>query len=49
MTDGGAVRLDFGGSIENIDVAEAVSEQMSRLAGLDDEELHRVALLCGKR
>jgi len=44
MADGDVVRLDFGGSIENIDVAEAVSEQMSRLAGLDDEELHRVGL-----
>ena len=45
MTDGNAVRLDFGGSIENIELAQAVSEHMSRLAGLDNKELHRVGVV----
>lgn len=44
MTYGEPVRLDFGGSLEMLDLAQAVSEHMGRLAGLDDEALHWVTV-----
>ena len=44
MTYGDPVRLDFGGSLEMLDLAQAVSEHMARMAGLDDEALHWVSV-----
>jgi serine/threonine-protein kinase RsbW len=40
MTHGDTVRLDFGSSLEILDLVQAVGEHMGRLAGLDDEALH---------
>ena len=38
------VRLDIYSTFEMLDVVQAVSEQLGRLAGLDDESLHWVAV-----
>ena len=44
MPRGAPVRLDFPSTLEMLDVAQSVSEQVGRAAGLDDESLHRVGL-----
>lgn len=38
------VRLDFYSTFEMLDVVQAVSEQLGRLTGLDDDALHWVAV-----
>jgi serine/threonine-protein kinase RsbW len=38
------VRLDFSSTFEMLDVVQAVSEQLARQAGLDDDALHWVAV-----
>ena len=38
------VRLDFYSTFEMLDVVQAVSEQLGRLAGLDEDALHWVAV-----
>jgi serine/threonine-protein kinase RsbW len=38
------VRLDFYSTFEMLDVVQAVSEQLGRQAGLDDDALHWVAV-----
>ena len=38
------VRLDFSSTFEMLDVVQAVSEQLGRLAGLDEDALHWVAV-----
>ena len=44
MTRGDTVRLDFGSSLEVLDLVQSVSEHMGRMAGLDDEALHWVGV-----
>lgn len=44
MTRGDTVRLDLGSSLQILDLVQAVSEHMGRLAGLDDEALHWVSV-----
>lgn len=44
MQRGAPVRLDFPSTLEMLDVAQSVSEQVGRAAGLDDESLHRVGV-----
>jgi len=45
MTPGAqTVRLDFYSTFEMLDVVQAVSEQLGRLTGLDDDALHWVAV-----
>ena len=44
MTRGDTVRLDFGSSLEILDLVQAVSEHMARLAGLDDDARHWVSV-----
>ena len=38
------VRLDFHSTFEMLDVVQAVSEHLGRLAGLDDDALHWVTV-----
>ena len=38
------VRLDFYSTFEMLDVVQAVSEQLGRLTGLDDDALHWMAV-----
>jgi len=42
ITNGPSVRLDFCSAFDMLDFVEVVSEQMGRLAGLDDDALHWV-------
>jgi serine/threonine-protein kinase RsbW len=44
MTRGDTVRLDFGSSLEILDLVQAVSVHMGRMAGLDDVALHWVSV-----
>ena len=44
MPRGAPVRLELPSSLEMLDVAQSVSEQLGRAAGLDDESLHWVAV-----
>ncbi len=44
MPRGAPVRLEFPSTLEMLDVAQSVSEQIGRAAGLDDESLHWVAV-----
>ena len=44
MLRGAPVRLDFPSTLEMLDVAQSVSEQVGRVAGLDDESLHWVGV-----
>ena len=44
MNRGDSVRLDFGSSLEILDLVQSISEHMSRMAGLDDEALHWVGV-----
>ncbi len=43
-TNGPTVRLDFCSAFEMLDFVEVVSDQMGRLAGLDDDALHWVSV-----
>ncbi len=38
------IRLDFTGTFEMIDLVQVMSDQLSRLVGLDDEALHWVGV-----
>lgn len=40
MTSGTSVRLDFRSSLDMLDLVQAVSDHVGRMAGLDDESLH---------
>jgi serine/threonine-protein kinase RsbW len=44
MLRGAPVRLDFPSTLEMLDTAQSVSEQVGRAAGLDDESLHWVGV-----
>lgn len=44
MQRGAPVRLEFPSSVEMLDVAQSVSEQVGRAAGLDDESVHWVGV-----
>jgi serine/threonine-protein kinase RsbW len=44
MLRGAPVRLDFPSTLEMLDVAQSVGEQVGRAAGLDDESLHWVGV-----
>ena len=44
MQPGAPVSLDFPSTLEMLDVAQSVSEQVGRAAGLDDESLHWVGV-----
>ena len=44
MPRGAPVRLELPSSLAMLDVAQSVSEQVGRAAGLDDESLHWVAV-----
>lgn len=40
MTRGSSVRLDFPSSLDLLDLVQGVSDQMGKVAGLDEEALH---------
>ena len=40
MTHGSSLRLDFRSSLDMIDLVQAVSDHIGRIAGLDDEAVH---------
>ena len=40
MTNGSSVRLDVRSSLDMVDLVQAVSDHISRSAGLDDDALH---------
>lgn len=44
MPHGAPVRLDFPSTLDMCDVAQSVSQQVGRAAGLDDDSLHRVGV-----
>jgi serine/threonine-protein kinase RsbW len=44
MLRGAPVRLEFPSTVEMLDVAQSVSEQVGRAAGLDDEAVHSVGV-----
>jgi serine/threonine-protein kinase RsbW len=44
MLRGAPVRLEFPSTVEMLDVAQSVSEQVGRAAGLDDESVHWVGV-----
>lgn len=44
MLRGAPVRLEFSSTVDMLDVAQSVSEQVGRAAGLDDEAVHWVGV-----
>lgn len=44
MSRGHYVRLDFGSSLDMLDVVQAVCDQVGRQAGLDDDAVHWVGV-----
>ena len=44
MTNGTTVRLDFRSAFDMLDFVQVVSDQVGRLAGLDDDSLHWVSV-----
>jgi len=44
MTHGDTIHLDFGGSLEMLDLAQSVSEHVARVAGLDEDARHWVGV-----
>jgi serine/threonine-protein kinase RsbW len=40
MNPGSSVRLDFRSSLDMLDLVQAVSDHIGRMAGLDEESLH---------
>lgn len=44
MHNANSVRLDFRSDFDMLDVVQAVSDQLGRLAGLDDDALHWVGV-----
>jgi len=40
MNPGSSVRLDFRSSLDMLDLVQAVSDHIGRIAGLDDEAVH---------
>jgi|SRR5687768_835942 serine/threonine-protein kinase RsbW len=44
MLRGAPVRLEFPSTVDMLDVAQSVSEQVGRAAGLDDEAVHWVGV-----
>ncbi len=44
MSRGHFVRLDFGSSLDMLDVVQAVCDQVGRQAGLDDDAVHWVGV-----
>lgn len=44
MTSGTSVRLDVRSSLDMLDLVQAVSDHISRLAGLDEDSLHWIGV-----
>jgi serine/threonine-protein kinase RsbW len=44
MTPGNTVRLEFHSTFDMLDFVQVVSDQLARIAGLDDEALHWVGV-----
>ena len=40
MTLGSSVRLDFGSTLDMLDLVQGVGDHMGRMAGLDEDGLH---------
>ena len=44
MTPGSCVRLDIRSSVDMLDLVQAVSDHMTRIAGLDEDALHWIGV-----